>query len=312
MLHPENPTDQQKELFLEGETLLIGYEIKRLTGVLSGDYWLVQNPKFQNKRGLVSAKLVIPMPEKVEDEIARAEKARQQRRDLEAKSDGKIPVNNRPEILDLQSDRSLAEAWDSLATAIAENEVLPEAERLPEPYLARAAIWSRLDRHSEALLDYFEALKYAQSGGRDIQELSSYFADIKNSLTSFRNTPAPPIGKETLYYQSASQNFDRGIVAYLEGRYAVGRDHFDNSIQLVPDNPSYWYCRAICHRCLGDMARAQHDALMGVLMERRLSPGTGASVNWKLSRVQGLDRSWIEDYRLGGKKSPTTSNRKTN
>jgi tetratricopeptide (TPR) repeat protein len=304
ILHPETVAVESRAIELKGETLITGIEKQALGGVLAGEYWLVEHPGLSGKRGWVSAGAVAAIPEKVDAEIARAEALRQRRRDAERLAVPGNPVDSmRPEVLDLQSDPALTEAWERLDSAIKENESLPEAERLPEPYLARAAIWNRVQRYDEAIQDYFEAVKYAQLGGRDLQELSGYFDEIQKSFANFREIPAPPSGKETLYSRSATHHLDKGLVAYLDRDFEKALEHFKEAVRLLPDNPCYWYLRAICHRNLGDSARAQHDVLLGALMERQFSPGAKQSVDWSLSRIQGPDRAWLEGFRLGGSRN---------
>ena len=65
-----------------------------------------------------------------------------------------------PELIRLQENQAVRKAWQEIEAAISENEALPERERLPEPYFARAEIWASVNAYAAAVQDYLTAIKW--------------------------------------------------------------------------------------------------------------------------------------------------------
>jgi len=207
-----------------------------------------------------------------------------------------------PELIAIQPNRSIQQAWRDIAAAISDNDVLPENERLPEPYFARAEIWASVNNYSDSLQDYLTAIKYARTSNRDIISYSEYFDRLYEVVEKFQNMPAPATGAESEMHFAAQRHYGEGCSKFFAGDLWEALKRFDSAIQLAPDQAVYWYFRALTHKRLGDEERAQHDALLGASFERQLTPSRRRAINGSLTRVQGTMRAWLESYRLG---SPT-------
>ena len=204
-----------------------------------------------------------------------------------------------PELILLQNKPAIRRAWKEVTEAIAENEALPEKERLPEPYFARAEIWASVENYSDSLRDYLTAIKYARRANRNLLSYSVYFDKLYDVAGKLRNMPVPARGAERKTARSARKHFGHGYSKYFRGELTEALTHFDSAVQLAPDQPSYWYFRALIHRRLRDDQRAQHDALMGAYFERQLTPHRRRMLNRCFSRVQGKTRTWLESFRQG-------------
>ena len=207
-----------------------------------------------------------------------------------------------PELIKIQGNSEIKQAWREVVDAFSKNEKLPEAERLPEPYFARAEIWTSANNYVSAIDDYVEGIKYARKSDRDILTYSRYFDKLQNVAEKLQSLPVPARGVETNLAQKAQQHFNRGCSYFFSGKFFLARESFDNALQLAPAEAGYWYFRALAQRASDDPQRAQHDALMGSYFERKLSRYRRRDLNRTLMRVQGAQRVWLDSYRLG---SPT-------
>lgn len=206
---------------------------------------------------------------------------------------------NLPELILLQHNPAVQQAWREVADAISENETLPEDERLPEPYFARAEIWASVKNYSDSLQDYLTAIKYARRANRDLLTYSAYFDKLYDVAERLQSMPVTATGAESDLSSAARRHYSEGYTKHFTGELQHALGHFDSAIRLDPDQPLYWYFRALTHRRLGDVQRAQHDALMGAYFERQFASSRRRSLNHAFVRVQGESRAWLESYRLG-------------
>ena len=204
-----------------------------------------------------------------------------------------------PELILLQDNPAVQQAWREVTDAISENETLPENDRLPEPYFARAEIWASVKNYSDSLQDYLTAIRYARKANRDLLTYSAYFDKLYDVAEKLQNVPVAATGAESDLSFAARRHYSEGYSKYFTGELQHALDRFDSAIRLAPDQPLYWYFRALTHRRLGDGQRAQHDALMGAYFERQFAPCRRRSLNHAFVRIQGEARTWLEAYRLG-------------
>jgi len=207
-----------------------------------------------------------------------------------------------PELILTQKNPAIQQAWREVARAVSENETLPEDQRLPEPYFARAEIWAAAKNYSDSLQDYLTAIKYARKANRDLLTYSAYFDKLYEVTQKLKEIPVPAAGTHADYAFAAREHYSHGYSEFFSGDLREAMDRFDSAVQLAPDHPLYWYFRALTHRRLGDIQRAQHDVLMGAFFERRYPEWRRRSLNVSFTRVQGKTRKWLESYRRG---SPT-------
>jgi tetratricopeptide (TPR) repeat protein len=277
---------------LRSGTILVGLS-PRKEGDSDLPGWNVVTPDESEDTGWVRAGVVSPIESRVKELKATA---------LALDEVGFGKKQSFPELILLQNNPATQRAWQEVSNAISENESLPEIERLPDPYFARAEIWASVKNYSDSLQDYLTAIKYARKANRDILTYSEYFDRLYSVAENLQNTPVPAQGAEPTTQIAARGHYSQGYQKFFIGQLAESKDRFDSAIQLSPDQPLYWYFRALTFKLLGDESRAQHDALMGASLERQLVSFRRADLNKELTRVQGPMRTWLETYRLG---SPT-------
>lgn len=203
--------------------------------------------------------------------------------------DRQPPSDRLPQVISL-APGSVKAAWNEVHSAIVENQKL--AQPLPDPYFARAEIWAKTNSNKEALLDFVTAFRLSTNSGNDLQSYARHFATLTQVLEDYDKTPVPYVPG------LASKHYGHGITAYFDGDVSRAITHFNDAIQLEPNEPLYRYFRAIAYKRLGDDTRAQHDALLGAQIEKKL--GYQLSFSGGFSRVQGDLRRWLESIRRGG------------
>jgi len=208
-------------------------------------------------------------------------------------------VQSIPQLIRTQSNPDIRQAWKEAAEAFKKNAKRPEDQRLPEPYFARAEIWTAVNNYVAAIENYVDGLHYARSSGRDIITYAPYFEKMQAATEKLLALPVPAVGTEKSFSVKGFHHFNRGISFYLRGNYQAAINNFDDAISLAPAEPLCWYFRALAYYGTGDLDRAQHDALLGAHFERKLTRHRRQSLNRSLARVQGTNRMWLEGFRLG-------------
>jgi tetratricopeptide (TPR) repeat protein len=204
-----------------------------------------------------------------------------------------------PEVIALQRQPALEEAWKIIAISIVENSRLPVEEQLGDPYFARAEIWLKAESFSEALHDYLDGFQIVRSSGRSINDYRPSLDKMSELLEKIKATPVPKLGNEPERYTMAKTLFSRGYNAYRSSQLSEAAEHFSSALAFAPAESLYWYFRAITNYLSGDLQRAQHDAVMGAYFERNAYPEVRRHVTRGLSNVQGSERVWVEKYRRG-------------
>ena len=80
-------------------------------------------------------------------------------------------VDSTPLVIREQRDERIRVAWDKIQQAISANETLPEEKRVPEPYFARAEIWTAVHNYPEAMKDYRLCAALCELLGARVAEL---------------------------------------------------------------------------------------------------------------------------------------------
>lgn len=289
---------------VEGGTIRRAEDLRRGTAVVginresiqvgSESYrcWRVYPTNPSSSAGWLEINTVTPFSVVAVDLVARAASFRD--------SKG-LKADSLPELIRLQGNPEVKQAWQDIESAINENEKLEERERLPEPYFARAVTWASVHNYSASLQDYLTALKYARHSDTDIMSYSAYFERLYSVIDRFQKVPAPPLGKGGNYMRIATEHYAKGYHAFWDGDYSLALQRFDNAIQLHPDKSLYWYYRALTFKRMGDDQRAQCDVLFGAYLEKHSERKFQyrCELARGLSRVQGTLRTWLESYRLG-------------
>ncbi len=209
-------------------------------------------------------------------------------RGVGAAADDEVPplIRRQPQVVQ--------DAWRQISAAIVENERLPRPR--PEPLFARAELWMMVGNYDAALRDLLVAMRVASDTGVSPRVYDAVFNRLRDVLERYDVTPVPPEDGEP------SRHYGHGMHSFWAGRYVEAEKAFANAISLAPDNPLYWYMRAVTRRRLGSEDAARHDALLGVAAERKAClrrDGASLDINRELRRLQGSDRIWLENHRRG-------------
>ncbi|WP_372717699.1 hypothetical protein [Novipirellula sp.] len=265
------------------------------------NYWLVGSVENSSTIGWVSAGAVTTLDSRAKELQARAiYQSRLQPSDSES-------LTNVPTIIAIQNNPTINKAWAEIQSAIADNDALPESDRLPDPYLARAEIWASVGNDSSALQDYLTAIDLIRDSDRDLQSYSRYLDTLYSVARRLQSAPVPASGSEPDLYTAARHHYGFGCTKFFAGDYFGALNDFDNAVQLAPTKPRYWYFRSLSRRATGDLQRAQHDALIGAYFERQLNDIDRRSLSGSLFKIQGESRLWLEAYRLGSVNSSTVN-----
>ncbi len=279
-----------------------------VAGIQKGRYgtperagWFVSSVDSAQRSGWVPAGAVTPFEFRVKEVVARSVSI--QHAGSLSTNGAKVPTGggepNIPVLIDLQDDAAVRLAWSEVSVAIRENDKLASGERMPEPYLARAEIWTSAGNYSDALQDYLSAIELIRQSDRDMTTYARYWEKLSEVAKLLQSSPTAGLGAQPNVKLAAMQHYGQGATKFFSGDYQGAIVNLDNAVQLAPGEPHAWYLRALAHRSLGDLAHAQYDAMMGAFFERRRGGYYVSSVNDQLSRVQGSSRTWLEAFRLG-------------
>ena len=269
-------------------TLLVGRKIINATAGRPA-VWSVETFDGSGRRGFVLATDVIHVSWQL-DNLQEGE--RQLRRSF-----GKTALQ--PDSIQFHENEQLRQAWKEATEAITENATLPAAQRIPDPYFARAEVYMQAENYVAALDDCASASAIVATAGLDSRKQQQAAEIYTKAIKQLRSVPQPPKDAFTNIDLQASEHYN------ASQRFIASRD-FENaiaelakSLSLTPSRPLYWYMRAIARHESGDLHLAQSDALLGALFERRLSPRARHDISRGLTRVQGPTRLWLEAYRRG-------------
>lgn len=285
------------------ETLVVGFQQVEYKGIR---YCYVRCPSPKYQSGWIREEDVAVFRDLVKDETGAAERSRDGRDNTEGPD---------PTPLVIRQDRRtwLRKAWLELQDIIKDNDSLPLDKRRPEPYFARAELWTQVHNYPEAMRDYLSALHYASSSGRQLQSYARYNDKIHATIDQFTRIPAPPVGVSNNLLGTGWNHYSHGVSAFRLKNNQDAARHFQNAVSVVPDNPIYWYYRSVAVKRLGDEDQALFDVVYGAFVEsNRQSPQYSQLITRELQHIQGPDRIWLEGFRLGdpsGKIIQTASGR---
>ncbi len=196
-----------------------------------------------------------------------------------------------PELIRKQPE-TLWKAWLAVDAVIREN--AGRAQPLPQPYLARAEIWSLAGNHEEAVRDLLTATSIARSQRATVVEQARYLTRLQESLEQLVRAPRPE------FHGDATAQFTAGLNDYFQGDLTQALRHFESATQLAPEDTVYWYYRALTHKRLGNDRDAARDITVAVSLEKSQAewlPRTHGRWLGYFTRVQGPLRQWMESYR---------------
>jgi tetratricopeptide (TPR) repeat protein len=177
----------------------------------------------------------------------------------------------------------MMDAWRKVRKLIDENNTL--ANPLPEPYLARAELWAKVGNHEEALADQLRAVELLYKGSPSLLEQTRYLKRVQATLDKLKRMPRPyyPADADKLYY--------RGRTAFYQCDYEAAVQEFTESIRLQPEEPLYWYYRALAYKKLGKTDEADRDARVAGSLHR--DKKSTKDLGRELERIQGGLRHWL-------------------
>ena len=195
-------------------------------------------------------------------------------------------------------DDDISLAWRELAPAYAWNLEQPLASQSPDPFFARAQIWTAVGSHTDALSDFLRAASLVRKQDEgDFLKYAHNFTVLEAALNREDALPG------NVFVNEARTYWENGHNQYRIRRFDLAVFDYTDAVRLDPSDPSYWYSRALAHKALNMNDRAEQDARIGVTAERRLIDRSGLSstvyINKRLSMIQGRRRAWLERLRTG-------------
>lgn len=192
-----------------------------------------------------------------------------------------------PILIQRQPD-SIQRAWIEIDKIVAENEKL--APPLPEPYVARGDLWSRVGSHEDALSDYLKATELFFQGSPTPSEQARHLSQLRRALDAVVKQPKPS------YPYEAASEYALGLLAIRNLDYTTAESHFAESSRLMPEVSLYRAYRALALRELGRNEEAQRQAAVALSLIRATgsdAPGEMQALHRSLEHVQGPTRLWL-------------------
>lgn len=196
-------------------------------------------------------------------------------------------------------NRLIIQAWNDANKAIVATEELPESQRSPAPYFARAAVLNRVMSYSEALADCHrgnEILSRQNGDPVEIQRFSDIYLDALHGL---QTTPVSQIDAESPIDSVVAVLINKVVALIRKNNFSRAETILNRVISLRPAKPKYWYLRAICRFLEGNPQLASSDAMIGQYFERRLPKNQQHDISRGLEHIQGPARLWLQSYRNG-------------
>lgn len=192
-----------------------------------------------------------------------------------------------PSLIQRQPD-SILQAWIEIDTIVAENEKLTPP--LPEPYVARGDLWSRVGSHEDAMSDYLKATDLFFRGSPTPSEQARYLSQLRRALDAVVKQPKPN------YPYEAASEYSLGLLAIRNLDYTAAASHFTESSRLMPEVALYRAYRALALHELGRNEEAQRQAAVALSLIRATgsdASGVMQALHRSLEHVQGPTRSWL-------------------
>lgn len=167
----------------------------------------------------------------------------------------------------------------------------------PEIYFIRGTVANVCCSYDDALLDYFEGFEcLSRVKTKNPADYNIYFSEIRKALS---NSAAISESVEKNRKSAALVCFNYGYSAFWEGRYDESAILFTGAILDNDRDPIYWYYRALAWKRLGEVCKADMDAIKGAHVEREVFGKRMPVIGVLLQRVQGEERRWLEYKRIG-------------
>lgn len=198
-----------------------------------------------------------------------------------------------PYLISIQPTRTL-EAWKDVAELIAQNEKLENP--LPDPYLARAELWTTVGAHEDAVEDYLQASSLIMKKNPSLIEQAKVFKSLRESLERLSQSPRPA------YPIKAADACQTGFEYYYRGDFKQALPFFVEATRLNPDDAVYRAMRGLSSYRLGDIAAAEKQVAAAANIVRKqgfvFPDSREQDFHRRLERIQGTDRRWLSNGML--------------
>jgi len=185
---------------------------------------------------------------------------------------------------------SVQKAWLEVDKVVRDNEKRPNP--LPDPYVARAEIWSVVGNYDDALTDYVRATELLFKQKPTLIEQAKYLARIQETLREIGKQGRP------YYPEEGSDYYEKGRQLYFKGELNKALDYFNAAVQLVPQEAVFWYYRGLTYKRLGKDVEAERDVKIGAGIVRQAEENNrdiNKEVGLALERIQGPLRNWLTE-----------------
>ena len=191
----------------------------------------------------------------------------------------------------------LRDAWREATTAIGENENLPEAAQIADPYLARAEVFIQANDIFAAIEDLRNGSAIAARAATDARQQKQIASIYERVIEKFLSVPIAVHDENISAPTNAASHYNSGIRLLRQQQFEKATQAFSSALAVRPSRAIYWYMRAISRYKEGHLLRAQSDALFGAMLERRSPPNVRKDIGRSLTHQQGWSRLWLEKYR---------------
>lgn len=198
-----------------------------------------------------------------------------------------------PYLISIQTPK-IKEAWRQVSELIQQNDRSPNP--LPDPYLARAEIWTNVGSHEDAVEDYLMASRLMMSRNPSLIEQSRVFKSLRESLERLSKAPQP------VYPAKASSAFRKAVELYYQGDFYQALPLFAEATRLEPNDAVYRAFRALNYYKISDQSSAEKQIAVAASIIRKpetLFPyAREEDFHKRLERIQGPDRQWLSNTML--------------
>lgn len=194
----------------------------------------------------------------------------------------------------------LRAAWQDVDQLLEENSRL--AVPLPDPYFARGDLWAVAGAHEDALADYVAGTRLLLKSRPNLLDQSRALQRVAQGLNRLIRQPKPD------YPLESEQSFQLGLNSYYRGDVVTAREFFAEATRMNPGEPGYRALHALALRRIGRDVDAERQliALRAVLWRGDDVDQQRRTLYWRLARIQGPERRWLEQRLVAPGNQETT------
>lgn len=181
-------------------------------------------------------------------------------------------------------------AFREVSFAIEQNEKL--ANPIPDPYIARAEIWTIVGNYEGALDDYLMAVRLQSHCETNLAERARSLDTLSHALERLAEQPV------TQFPLEAEEAFWLGVNEFRKQKMEAAKPFFRESVQLNPRDASHRAYLALTLRRLGEDSAAERQALnaRAILRHPDTDPIEYRRFHRRLEGVIGAERQWLQQH----------------